>query len=123
MSKQPFDQFINRLIDQAAFSDTLRAIAESAFNISKLAASVDSMLLEEEIATQFDYRGYDNLETQTRTLTKLLFLKDYLASRGVVSTDKDLITIGICHAYVSKGYALTPEVVTNLNDIYKRHGG
>lgn len=123
MSKKPFEQFINQLIDQAAYSNTLRAIADSAHNITHLVQSVDNMLLEEEIATQFDYRGYDELETQTRVLKKLRFLEDYLVSRGIANTHKDLITISICYVYVSKGYALTLEVITNLNDIYKRHGG
>lgn len=123
MNKKPFEQCINQLLDQAAYSDTLRSIANASQSSSALAETLDNMLLEEEIAAQFDFRGYDVLETQTRVLKKLRFLHDYLVTQGVPDTNKDLIIIGLCYAYVSKNYALTAEIVINLNDIYKRYGG
>ena len=122
-SKKPFEQLITQLLDQASYADALRALAENSDNVAKLATTLDSMLLEEQVASQFDFRGYEKVEAQTNTLKKLQFLKHFLTLKHVPETDKDFITVNLCYTYVSKNYALTSEIVSNLNDIYKRHGG
>lgn len=122
-TKKPFEQLIKQLLDQASYSDALRELAVNSENVAKLASTLDSMLLEVQIASQFDFRGYDTIEKQTATLKKLLFLKDFLKLKNVSETDKDFIIVNLCHTYVMKNYALTSEIVSNLNDIYKRYGG
>lgn len=122
-TKKPFEQLITQLLDQASYADALRELASNSDSVEKLASTLDSMLLEEQIASQFDFRGYDAIEKQTTVLKKLQFLKHFLSLKGISETNKDYITVNLCYTYVMKNYALTAEIVSNLNDIYKRYGG
>jgi hypothetical protein len=120
--KTPFEQLINQLLDHASYADALRELASNSKDVTKLAATLDSILLEEQVGAQFDFRGYSQVEKQTATLKKLLFLKDLLELKNVTATDKDFIVVNLCYTYVMKNYALTMEIVNNLNDIYKKYG-
>jgi hypothetical protein len=121
--KAPFESFINHVMSKHDTADKLRQIT----NVNKspgipistsLSESVDSMLVEQEFANQFDYNGYDSEERKQKVLEKLYEVRSKI-SKTYNPNDKEYMTVLLCIKYVAEGYALTPEITTYLNTLYK----
>ena len=122
MKQAPFEQFIKYLLEQAAASDVLRDLTEKDPNQgSSLLSSVDSMILEGQIASQFDSMGYSDPETYIKVARKLKTLETILINNHCGPNDEDLITVSICIKYVEDGYSLTKEAMECLNKIHKKY--
>ena len=117
MPQEPFEKFIKHLLDQAAESDALREIANQNSN-SSLLSTVNSYLLEESIAAQFDHNGYESEAQKQKVLSKLHLVKNKLDSNLIDHHDSRYITLKICINHVEQGYALTKEIADYLNKIY-----
>lgn len=117
MSKVPFDQFINDLLKNAEKNDLLRGLSSESLH-----TSVDKMLLEQSIATQFDAAGYADIERKLVVLSKLDSLQRRLELSGKDPVDEqELAAINTCIYYVETGYSLTTEIVEYLNSIHKKY--
>ena len=119
----PFESFINHVMSKHDTADKLRQIT----NVNRspgipistsLSESVDSMLVEQEFANQFDYNGYDSEERKQKVLEKLYEVRSKI-SKTYNPNDKEYMTVLLCIKYVAEGYALTPEITTYLNTLYK----
>jgi len=123
MKQAPFEQFIKGLLDQTAAADALRDLSKRNIPIenSSLLSSVESMLLEQSIAAQFDPEGYSTSEARVKIQDKLQALQSILDKNLVVPDHSDYITVKLCIKYVSDGYSLTKEVLEFLNLIYKKY--
>jgi len=119
MKSAPFEQFIKHLLEQTAAADALRDLATRNVPIqnSKLMKAVDSILLEESIAAQFDPTGYDTDDKKTSVLNKLNKLLKVFKDKS----SNDYLVVYLCHKYVSDGYSLTEDITKLLNDIWKRY--
>lgn len=104
MKPAPFEQFIKSLLDNTNCADALMS-------------AVDSILLEESIAGQFDTVGYSDTKTQTNVLLKLSKVLHAISDTKC----NDYLTVYICMKYVSDGYALTTEITKVLNTIWKKY--
>jgi hypothetical protein len=123
MKQAPFEQFIKGLLDQTAAADALRDLSKRNISIenSSLLSSVESMLLEQSIAAQFDPEGYSTSEARVKIQDKLQALLSILDKNLVVPDHSDYITVKLCIKYVSDGYSLTKEALEFLNLIYKKY--
>jgi hypothetical protein len=123
MKQAPFEQFIKGLLDQTAAADALRDLSKRNIPIenSSLLSSVESMLLEQSIAAQFDPEGYSTSEARVKIQDKLQALQSILDKNLVVPDHPDYITVKLCIKYVSDGYSLTKEALEFLNLIYKKY--
>jgi len=119
MKSAPFEQFIKHLLDQTASAEALRELATRNIPIqnSNLMKAVDAILLEESIAAQFDYTGYDTTDKKSNVLSKL----DKLLKIVKDKHSNDYLVVYLCYKYVSDGYSLTEDITKLLNDIWKRH--
>lgn len=120
MKPAQFEQFINSLLNQADAADALRNLAERNIPLQDngLMSAVESILLEESIAAQFDSIGYPDIETKVRVLSKILKLLKCIDDKK----SKEYLTVYICHKYVLDGYSLTKEITEVLNTIWKKYG-
>ena len=121
--KAPFESFINHVMSKHDTADKLRQITNVNRNpgipiSTSLSESVDSMLVEQEFANQFDYNGYDSEERKQKVLEKLYEVRSKI-SKTYNPNDKEYMTVLLCIKYVAEGYALTPEITTYLNTLYK----
>jgi hypothetical protein len=121
--KAPFESFINHVMSKHDTADKLRQITNVARSpgipiSSSLSESVDSMLVEQEFANQFDYNGYDSEERKQKVLEKLYEVRTKI-SKTYNPNHKEYMTVLLCIKYVAEGYALTPEITTYLNTLYK----
>jgi hypothetical protein len=123
MKQAPFEQFIKGLLDQTAAADALRDLSKRNIPVenSSLLSSVESMLLEQSIAAQFDSEGYPSTESSLNVQRKLQVLLSTLDANLVVPDHSDYITVKLCIKYVKDGYSLTKEVLEFLNLIYKKY--
>lgn len=119
MKPAPFEQFIKSLLDNTNCADALRNLAEKNIPLqgNNLMSAVDSILLEESIAGQFDTVGYSDTKTQTNVLLKLSKVLHAISDTKC----NDYLTVYICMKYVSDGYALTTEITKVLNTIWKKY--
>lgn len=119
MTAAPFEQFIKQLLDQTAAADALRDLATRNIPIqnSGLMKAVDAILLEESIAAQFDYNGYDTESKKLSVLAKINKLLTIVTDK----TSNDYLIVYLCHKYVNDGYSLTEDITKLLNDIWKRY--
>ena len=85
---------------------------------SSLSESVNTMLVEQEFANQFDYNGYDSEERKQKVLEKLYEVRNKVSTK-YYPNDKEYMTVLLCIKYIAEGYALTPEITTYLNTLYK----
>ena len=117
MKPAPFEQFIKSLLDKTNCADALRNLPEKNIPLQDLMSAVDSILLEESIAGQFDTVGYSDTRTQTNVLLKLSKVLHAISDTKC----NDYLTVYICMKYVSDGYALTTEITSVLNAIWKKY--
>ena len=119
MKPAPFEQFIKHLLDQTAAADALRDLATRNIPIqnSGLMKAVDAILLEESIAAQFDYNGYESDIQKISVTVKLLKLMNVIPDKQ----SNDFLIAYLCHKYVTDGYSLTEDITKLLNDIWKRY--
>ena len=101
MKPAPFEQFIKSLLDKTNCADALRNLAEKNIPLqgNNLMSAVDSILLEEAIAGQFDTVGYSDTRTQTNVLLKLSKVLHAISD----STCNDYLTVymyEICNRWV-----------------------
>ena len=117
----PFESFINHVMSKHDTADKLRQITQvqsTAMATSSLSESVNSMLTEQEFASQFDYNGYDSEERKHSVLDKLYKVRNKISTK-YFPNDKEYMTVLLCIKYVAEGYALTPEITIYLNTLYK----
>ena len=119
MKPAPFEQFIKHLLDQTAAADALRDLATRNIPIqnSGLMKAVDAILLEESIAAQFDYNGYETPAKKLLVVTKLKKVLDVIPDKS----SNDFLIVYLCLKYVNDGYSLTEDITKLLNDIWKRY--
>lgn len=119
MGAAPFEQFIKQLLDQTAAADALRDLATRNIPIqnSGLMKAVDAILLEESIAAQFDYNGYDSAAQKLNVISKLNKLLNVVKDK----TSSDYLIVYLCFKYVNEGYSLTENITKVLNEIWKRY--
>jgi hypothetical protein len=120
MSKAPFEQIINDLLSQTAAADALRNIADGQ-RTSSMYSMVDSILLEQSLAAQFDPEGYADDSKRESVLDKLNLLKTKLVRNLVDCNDADFIVVKLCIDYISNGYSLTTDIINCLNKIDKKY--
>ena len=120
MKAAPFEQFIKSLLDQTEAADALRNLAERNIPLqdNKLMSAVDSILLEEAIAAQFDSMGYAEKDIKLKVLSKLYKLSDSINDTKC----NEHLTVYVCIKYVNDGYSLTKEITEVLNTIWKKYG-
>lgn len=120
MTRAPFEQFIKSLLNQTDAATALRNLAERNIPLqdNKLMSAVESILLEESIAAQFDAIGYADNSTKQKVLAKLYKLANAIKDRN----SEEYLTVYICVKYVIEGYSLTKEITLVLNDIWKKYG-
>jgi len=121
--KAPFESFINHVMSKQDTADKLRQITNVARspgipNSTSLSESVNTMLVEQEFANQFDYNGYDSEERKQKVLEKLYEVRNKVSTK-YYPNDKEYMTVLLCIKYVAEGYALTPEITSYLNTLYK----
>jgi hypothetical protein len=120
--KAPFESFINHVMSKHDTADKLRQLTHVQSPImsttSSLSESVNTMLIEQEIANQFDYNGYDSEERKQKVLEKLYEVRNKI-SKTYNPNHKEYMTVLLCIKYVAEGYALTPEITSYLNTLYK----
>jgi hypothetical protein len=123
MKQAPFEQFIKGLLDQTAAADALRDLTKRNIPIegSSLFSSIESMLLEQSIAAQFDPEGYATDVERLKIQLKLNTLQSLLDKNLVIPEHPDYITVKLCIKYVEDGYSLTREALEFLNVIYKKY--
>ena len=117
----PFESFINHVMSKHDTADKLRQLTHvqsPTMATSSLSESVNTMLIEQEIANQFDYNGYDSEERKHSVLDKLYEVRNKISTK-YFPNDKEYMTVLLCIKYVAEGYALTPEITTYLNTLYK----
>jgi len=118
----PFESFINHVMSKHDTADKLRQLTHvqspTMATSSSLSESVNTMLIEQEIANQFDYNGYDSEERKQKVLEKLYEVQNKI-SKTYNPNHKEYMTVLLCIKYVAEGYALTPEITTYLNTLYK----
>ena len=117
----PFESFINHVMSKHDTADKLRQLTHvqsPTMATSSLSESVNTMLIEQEIANQFDYNGYDSEERKHSVLDKLYKVRNKISTK-YFPNDKEYMTVLLCIKYVAEGYALTPEITTYLNTLYK----
>jgi hypothetical protein len=124
----PFESFINHVMSKQDTADKLRQITyvqqatTSSYNYpissSRLSDSVNSMLVEQQFASQFDYNGYDSEERKQKVLEKLYEVRNKI-SKTYNPNHKEYMTVLLCIKYVAEGYALTPDITLYLNNLYK----
>jgi len=115
----PFESFINHVMSKQDTADKLRQITHvQSPTSSSLGESVNSMLVEQEFASQFDYNGYDSEERKQKVLEKLYEVRSKI-SKTFNPNHKEYMTVLLCIKYVAEGYALTPEITLYLNTLYK----
>jgi hypothetical protein len=120
MATAPFEQYIKHLLDQTAAADALRDLANKNIPIlqnSNLMKTVDAVLMEEAIAAQFDYNGYENLDQKLKVLSKLKKVLDSISD----TQSNDYLVVYLCYKYVNDGYSLTKDITKLLNDIWKKY--
>lgn len=120
MKSAPFEQFIKNLLDQTATADALRDLATRNIPIqnSGLMKAVDAILLEESIAAQFDFNGYENGNKKLTVLSKLKKLMNVVPDKQ----SNDYLVAFLCYKYVTDGYSLTEDMTKLLNSIWKQYG-
>ena len=120
MKPAPFEQFIKSLLDQTDAADALRNLAERNIPLqdNKLMSAVESILLEESKAAQFDSIGYDDRDTKAKVLAKLTKLSNTIDDKK----SNEYLTVYVCIKYVNDGYSLTKEITEVLNTIWKKYG-
>ena len=119
--KAPFESFINHVMSKHDTADKLRQLTHvqsPTMATSSLSESVNTMLVEQEIANQFDYNGYDSEERKIKVLDKLYVVRNKISTK-YYPNDKEYMTVLLCIKYVAEGYALTPEITSYLNTLYK----
>ena len=120
--KAPFESFINHVMSKHDTADKLRQLTHvqspTMATSSSLSESVNTMLVEQEIANQFDYNGYDSEERKQKVLEKLYEVRTKI-SKTYNPNHKEYMTVLLCIKYVAEGYALTPEITSYLNTLYK----
>ena len=119
--KAPFESFINHVMSKHDTADKLRQLTHvqsPTMATSSLSESVNTMLVEQEIANQFDYNGYDSEERKQKVLEKLYEVRTKI-SKTYNPNHKEYMTVLLCIKYIAEGYALTPEITTYLNTLYK----
>jgi len=119
--KAPFESFINHVMSKHDTADKLRQLTHvqsPTMATSSLSESVNTMLVEQEFANQFDYNGYDSEERKQKVLEKLYEVRNKVSTK-YYPNDKEYMTVLLCIKYVAEGYALTPEITTYLNTLYK----
>jgi len=118
----PFESFINHVMSKHDTADKLRQLTHvqspTMATSSSLSESVNTMLIEQEIANQFDYNGYESEERKQKVLEKLYEVRNKI-SKTYNPNHKEYMTVLLCIKYVAEGYALTPEITTYLNTLYK----
>ena len=118
----PFESFINHVMSKHDTADKLRQLTHvqspTMATSSSLSESVNTLLIEQEIANQFDYNGYDSEERKQKVLEKLYEVRNKI-SKTYNPNHKEYMTVLLCIKYVAEGYALTPEITTYLNTLYK----
>jgi len=118
----PFESFINHVMSKHDTADKLRQLTHvqspTMATSSSLSESVNTMLIEQEIANQFDYNGYDSEERKQKVLEKLYEVRNKI-SKTYNPNHKEYMTVLLCIKYVAEGYALTPEITSYLNTLYK----
>lgn len=117
----PFESFINHVMSKHDTADKLRQLTHvqsPTIATSSLSESVNTMLIEQEIANQFDYNGYDSEERKHSVLDKLYKVRNKISTK-YFPNDKEHMTVLLCIKYVAEGYALTPEITSYLNTLYK----
>jgi hypothetical protein len=118
----PFESFINHVMSKHDSADKLRQLTHvqspTLATSSSLSESVNTMLIEQEIANQFDYNGYDSEERKQKVLEKLYEVRNKI-SKTYNPNHKEYMTVLLCIKYVAEGYALTPEITSYLNTLYK----
>jgi hypothetical protein len=123
MNQAPFEQFIKGLLEQTAVADALRDLTKRNIPIegSSLLSSIESMLLEDQLAAQFDPEGYVADNDRLNIQLKLNTLQSLLDRNLIIPDHPDYITVKLCIKYVEDGYSLTKEVLEFLNVIYKKY--
>ena len=119
--KAPFESFINHVMSKHDTADKLRQLTHvqsPTMATSSLSESVNTMLVEQEFANQFDYNGYDSEERKQKVLEKLYEVRNKVSTK-YYPNDKEYMTVLLCIKYIAEGYALTPEITTYLNTLYK----
>jgi hypothetical protein len=118
----PFESFINHVMSKHDTADKLRQLthvqSSTMATSSSLSDSVNSMLVEQEFANQFDYNGYDSEDRKLKVLDKLYEVRNKISTK-YFPNDKEYMTVLLCIKYVAEGYALTPEITSYLNTLYK----
>ena len=117
----PFESFINHVMSKHDTADKLRQITHvqsPTMATSSLSESVNTMLIEQEIANQFDYNGYDSEERKHSVLDKLYKVRNKISTK-YFPNDKEYMTVLLCIKYVAEGYALTTSITEYLNTLYK----
>ena len=119
--KAPFESFINHVMSKHDTADKLRQLTHvqsPTMATSSLSESVNTMLVEQEFANQFDYNGYDSEERKQKVLEKLYEVRNKVSTK-YYPNDKEYMTVLLCIKYIAEGYALTPEITSYLNTLYK----
>ena len=117
----PFESFINHVMSKHDTADKLRQLTHvqnPTTTTNRLSESVNTMLIEQEIVNQFDYNGYDSEERKHSVLDKLYKVRNKISTK-YYPNDKEYMTVLLCIKYVAEGYALTPEIISYLNTLYK----
>ena len=80
----PFESFINHVMSKHDTADKLRQLTHvqsPPMATSSLSESVNTMLVEQEIANQFDYNGYDSEERKHSVLDKLYKVRNKISTK------------------------------------------
>ena len=121
--REQFGTFIEEMITNHDFADTLQQITENdeESENSSESSTVSRILFEWYISAQFDPNGYESDEKKASVLEKLHQVKLSLVRNMLSDSHTDMQIILLCIKHLNKGWALTLEMIDYLNKIYKKY--
>jgi len=122
--REQFGTFIEEMLTNHDFADTLRQITENVYEESESSSesySVSQILFEWCISAQFDPTGYESEEKKASVLEKLHQVKLSLVRNMLSDSHLDMQIILLCIKHLNNGWALTSEMIDYLNKIYKKY--
>lgn len=123
MSLDQLDQFINQLLEHSSNAEALRDLTTRNLlsEDSSLLSTVYSLLLEQQLESQFNPEGYPDNMKRNSILDRVNHLKDVLDRNLVDQEHPHYISVQICLKYIHDGYALNRYALEYLNQIYKHY--
>ena len=118
MTQAPFEQYINKILNQHDALDLLKQTAlNSPEHHTNLQSSVDRILIENHVDAYTSSISYETAEKQVIVLRKLIWLKKLLISKSVSENSVYYITIEHCIENVNMGRSLSKDLLIFLNKV------